>query len=517
MSHDPAYAIGIDLGTSGPRAALFADDGRQLAHAARPVTTLTLEGGGAEQDPTEVWSAVKDAISEVTRLAGVPGDRIAAVGCCGQYSSIVPVDPAGAPTANMILWMDNRGGEHNLAIYERYPDAFVMWLDRHGVPPLGSGNDSLAHILYLKHDRPAQYEAAAAFLEPMDFVNLRLTGRAAANQCTAFMSLLCDNRQLGQIDYDSDLVGMAGVDPVKLPELLPVDAVVGTVSPEVAEETGLSSTTQVFGGLNDTQAAAFATSTFEGSHGGVSIGTTSVLLAEVDFKRTDLEHEVVSMPSALPDRYMVMAENGIGGRALDFILRDIVFAHDELGDHTDDEPFRAVDAVVEGVPPGSDGVLFLPWLRGSFSPSANPLMRGGFLNLSLDTTRAHLVRAVLEGVAYNLRWLLPAVEEFVGHEFDHLVFGGGAAASDAWAQIIADVLDRPVRQLAEPELGNCRAMALLAFCRLGTLTLDDIRALSVTGAVRQPRAENRKTYDRMSEQFVVAFDQTRPIFEALNS
>lgn len=509
------YTVGIDVGTTNVKAALVAADGRTVARASCPLVTRSPAGGGTEQDPAEVWDAVRRAVSAVTPAAGAP-ERIVALLCASQYSSIVPIGPDGREVGPLLLYRDGRGGEHTLAIYGRHPDAFELWLDRHGIPPLADGMDSLAHILHVQHDRPDVYAATQSFLEPMDFVNLRLTGRVAANQCTMFMSQLCDNRDLGVTAYDDDLLTRSGVDVEKLPELLPIDGVVGTVLPDVAAELGLAPSTKVYGGINDTHAAALATGAYGDRRGGVVIGTTNVMVDAVDFKHTDAEHEVLSMPGPLPDRYVVMAENGIGGAALDHLLREVVYASDALGDHTTDDPFRALDAVVGSVPPGSGGVLFLPWLMGSLAPAANPLMRGAFLNLSLSVGRAHLVRAVVEGLSLNLRWLLPVVEDFSGRRMEEVVFGGGAAASGEWAQVMADALDRPVRPLDEPGYGGSRAAALLALHREGCLPVDELIASVAAGPVREPRAEHRGTYDRMFDAFVMSHEQTRPIYEALN-
>jgi len=171
---------------------------------------------------------------------------------------------------------------------------------------------------------------------------------------------------------------------------------------------------------------------------------------------------------------------------------------------------------VNSVPPGSDGLLFLPWLTGAQAPESDPLARGGFLNLTLPSTRAHMVRAILEGVAFNMRWVLPAVEDFAEQRFDELLFAGGGAVSDAWSQIMADVLDRPVAQLADARYVNNRATAFLAFVELGVLGLDDIGKLCRIKRRYAPRAAHRAMYDAHFSQFIAAFAQNRPIFAALN-
>src|SRR5262249_31593915 len=147
---------------------------------------------------------------------------------------------------------------------------------------------------------------------------------------------------------------------------------------------------------------------------GLSIGTTSVLVDAVDDFRVDLDHQLFSMPGPYGDRWVVCAENGLGGKVIEHVLVNVVYAMDELGDHRCDDPFAALDAVLAATEPGAQGVLFLPWLNGSLSPGGADGMRGGFVNMSLATDRRDMVRAVVEGVAHNVGWLLPHVERFTG-------------------------------------------------------------------------------------------------------
>jgi len=516
-TENAAYVLSIDLGTSGPKVALVGASGEIAASAARSVQTHLIPPDGAEQEPEEIWSAIKSAVQQVVKDAGRPADQIVGVSIASQFSSIVPVGRDGQSLMNLILWMDGRGAPHARGIYQEHPGALTKWLDVHGVFPLPSGNDSLSHMLWVKQERPAIYQQTHKFLEAMDFVTARLCGSYTANACTAFMMLLTDNRQLDAVRYDDELVAMSGLDREKLPDLVPVLSCVGTVCQDVAEELGLTPRTRVFSGVNDTQAVAVGTGTFERGRGGINIGTTSQVLAHVGFKRTDVQNQIVSSPSPIPGRYVALAENGIGAKGLDHFLRNVVFASDALADHSADDVFGRVEEIVREAPPGSGSLLFLPWLTGSQAPSSNPKVRGGFLNLSLNTTRAHMVRAILEGVAFSLRWLLPAVERFAEQEFDELHFAGGGALSDEWSQILADVMNRPVLQLEDSRHVINRAVAFLAFERLGLVELDDFPKLCRVKRSYEPRPETRGVYDRLFEQFVASFEQNRPIFEALNS
>jgi xylulokinase len=509
------HVLAIDLGTSGPKVALVGLDGSVAASRAGSIG-LTVDGDRAEHDPAEIWRAVADATRAVVADAGEAARSIAAVTCTSQYFSLVPIDRDGNALGPMLSWMDRRGARWNLDIYERHPEAFELWAEVHGMVPLPTGVDSLGHLLWFRHEQPAIYEAAHCFVEPMDFVLARLCADFAANPCTAFAQLLTDNRDPTRPRYDDRLLAMAGVDVEKLPPLVAVNARLGTLRPQVACELGLPAATPVFAGINDTQAASIATATFRDGTGAINVGTTGQVLAHVPDKRADFDNEILSMPSPVAGRHLAMAENGLGAKPLDFFLRSIVFANDVVADHGRADAFATLEDTVRSVPAGAGNLLFLPWLRGSGSPVSSTSARGGFLNVSLETTRAEMVRAVLEGCAFNLRWLLPAVERFAGSEFAVLGFSGGAAVSAEWSRIVADVMQRPVRQLADARHANNRATALLAFRELGLCDLDAVDRLCPVREVHEPRRGNAALYDHLFAQYLAIFEALRPVFSALN-
>jgi xylulokinase len=506
------HAIGIDVGTTNVKVVLVSSEGALVASAARTIATRRT-GETAEQDADALWDAVRAGITEAAAARPSAASDVVAIGCCSQYSSIVPVDADAAPVADMVLWQDKRGTDHSWELLGR-EGAFETWLERHGIPPVGNGL-SLAHILHLQNDRPDVHAKTSAYLEPMDYVNARLTGRIVANQCTMFMSQLCDNRRLGATEYDETLLGLAGVDARKLPPLDDIGTPAGTLRPALAAELGLPENVVVMAGMNDSHADVVATGALASGRAGLAIGTTSVLVDVVDRHGVDLDHEVLAMPSPF-GTYLVWAENGMAGRALEFVLDSIVHVSDELGDHTTADAFAGLDAAIERAPAGSNGLLFLPWLNGSLSPDANPAMRGAYLNLSLENHRTDLVRAVTEGIGHNLRWLVPVVEGFSGNAIDEVAFVGGAARSPAWGQILADLLDRPVLPMVDPDRAVARGVALFALECRGDLDRDDLDRLAVTARRYEPRAENRTVYDSMHKQFLASFEALRPIFEALN-
>ena len=507
-------AIGIDVGTTNLKVALVASDGTVIGAAHRPLTAER-GPGTAEQDPAAMWDRLVDAVCELTSAHAGDAADVVAIAVCSQYSSIVPVDERARPVAPMLMWQDHRGTDHSFAIMSRDAGAFETFVERHGIPPIGSGL-SLGHILHLQLDRPDVHAKTRAYLEAMDYVTARLTGRITASQHTSFMVQCCDNRTLGATDYDDDLVRLAGVDRTRLPPLVHVDDAIGTLLPDIAGALGLPATAVVYAPTNDTAAVAVAGGAFTPRRAALAIGTTSVLVDAVADFRTDLEHQILSMPGPYLDRYVVCAENGLGGKVLEHVLDRVVYADDGLGDHRVDEPFARLDAVLGATEPGAGGVMFLPWLGGSMAPLASGTIRGGFVHMSLETGRADLVRAVVEGVAHNLAWLLPHVEAFSGEPIGDIAFVGGAARSPAWCQVLADVLGRCVSPLPGPDCATARATALLALERHGVLSRRDLDgAAGATTAEFVPDPARHERYAYRQVQFEAAYAALLPISEAL--
>jgi xylulokinase len=499
-------ALGIDIGSTNVKAVLVGRGGTTLAAAHRPLA-WERRGEAAEQDADALWTAVVEALTEVAGTVG-PGAmaEVGAIGLCGQYSSIVPVDAGARPLAPMRLYLDQRGTAHCLDVLGRHEDAFVTWLERHPIPPVGGGL-ALGHLLAFQHDEPAVHERTVAYLEPVDYVTARLTGVLAATQGSAFAGQLVDNRTLGATGYDPDLVAMAGVDADRLPPLVPVGDVVGTVRAELAAAIGLGPEVPVVTGITDSCAQALATGADQPGQVGVAIGTTGVILSAVDAFGADLDHEVLAMPGVRMDRYLVSAENGIAGRAVEHVLAHLVHADDALGAHGAADPFDGFDAALAASPPGAHGVRFLPWLSGSMSPQADASMRGGFVGVSFDARRVDLVRATAEGVAHNLRWLLDPVEAFTGDAAEQVVLTGGAARSPAWSQVIADVLQRPVRTVHEPGHSGARAAAVWALGRLGGAAVDEVRL----DRAHEPDPATAEVHARAQAQFTATFEALRPL------
>jgi len=527
MSEDQGsrkYVLVIDLGTGGPKVGLVDQQGQVASSAFAPVQVFFFPGGGAEHDPAEWWSTITACGKKVIKASGVSPETIIAIAVTSFWGVTLPVDENGEPLMKAMSWMDGRGAPYNRAIIKGFPNiqgyklsTMLKYIDLHGFPPTLKGVDALGHMLFIKHERPEIYRRTYKFFEPMDYINMRLTGKFAATQNTVVPMLMVDNRRLDRQDYDPWLLKMGGIDREKLPDLLPIDGILGTITSSIAGELGLSPNTVVVCGVNDNCTSAVGAGAIADSDAAAVMGTSGHLAAHVSFKKTDLFSTMATMPSGIKGRYLFWGDLLNTGKVLEFYLKNLVYAQDgfETGEIPDNIYERA-SQVAASVPPGSGGVIFLPWFNGIFAPGEDPDMRGGFLNLSPKTSRAHLTRAVFEGIAMNWRWLRGPAEKLIGKPFEYWRLTGGGALSDLWSQIMADVVGLPMHRQADPRNNNVIGMGLLAFNRLGLVNLEDIPNMIKFDRVFEPDPKNRPIYDRMFAQFISSKNKIRPVFHALN-
>ena len=503
--------LAVDLGTGGPKVAVVSESGRIVAHATGAVPLHLLDGGGAEQDPDDWWSAIGTAARRALAEAG-PVDLIG-VGCTAQWSGTVAVDGDGRALMRAVIWMDSRGnaeirrvagGSVNVLGYD--PRKLMRWVQVTGGAPGLSGKDPVAHILFIRQAFPDVYARTATFLEPVDYLNLRLTGRVSASYDSIAAHWVTDNREIDAVHYDEKLLEWTGLDRGRLPDLVPPGSLIGEVTAAAATDLGIPAGLPVVTGSGDVHSAVFGSGAVADYAAHLYIGTSSWISGHVPFKKTAPSSNVASIPAALAGRYLIADEHETAGACLTFLRDNLGFAPD----------VATMNTMAERVPAGSGRVLFTPWLNGERSPVDDHTVRGGFHNLSLTTTRDQMVRAVFEGVALNSRWLLEAVEKFAGRRLDPLAFVGGGANSDLWSQIHADVLGREVRQVAQPVLANVRGAGLLTLLALGRITVDDVPAMVEVARTFRPDPAVAGEYDLLFGEFVSLYKQTKGIFRRLN-
>lgn len=515
------FVLAVDLGTGGPKVGFVALDGQLVWSNHVPVSTSYGDGGAATQDAGLWWAIIRDATRRGLAESGVTGAQVAGVAVTGQWASTVPVDSDGRPVGSCVMWMDTRGAPYSRKVIGGRllgyrGRALASWLRRNGGIPARAGDDPVGHMLHLQHDQPAVAAAARWFLEPVDYLSMCFTGRAVASRASMLAAWLTDNRDLTVLDYDDTLVRLAGVDRSKLPPLVPTGSIIAPVKSSVAAELGISLDAQVVTGTPDLHSAAVGAGAVREGELHMTISTTSWISCPLSIKKTDVLHQMTAAPGIDPSNYLLVNNQDTAGRSLQW-LRNNVFGA------ADSQPAASYDtltALAATAPAGSNGVIFTPWLKGERSPVDDRYARGGFHNLSLSTTRADMVRAVLEGVAYNSRWLLGYVDKFakfVSSSAAPIRIIGGGARSDLWCQIMADVCGRTCERVADPLNAQLRGAALFAGLGMGELDRAELRELVPVDRVFRPTAEHRAVYDRLFAEFPRLYQAQKGMFARLNA
>ena len=538
-TREKKFILAIDHGTGGPKSAIVSTHGEVLEWAFQEVPLHLLKGGGAEQDPDDWWNAILKTSKKVIDSGCVPVEDIVGICNTSQWNGTVALDKDGNHLMNAIIWMDSRGAPYIEKLHKSLIQVsgyslikVLKWLKRTGGAPTLSGKDTSAHILWLKNERPDIYNKTYMFLEPQDYINLKFTGRFAASYASIHMHWITDVRDIHNIKYSKKLLKMLKFDLNKFPsDLKWSHDILGPITKEVADTTGLNKDTKVIMGAPDLHSATIGSGAVRDYEGHIYIGTSDWLTYHVPYKKTDISHSIASIPAAIPGKYFLGASQETAGGTLTFLRDKILYHKDELlvADAVPDV-YKVFDKIVEKTPAGSNNLIFTPWLYGERAPVEDNTIRGGLYNLSLDTTREHIIRAIFEGVAYNVRWLLIYAEEFIKKWVKKQRSGmkkgdpilpelniiGGGAQSNIWCQIIADVLNRKIKQVKDPIQANARGAAYIASVGLGYIDWNDIPKYTQISNVFTPNPNNKDTYDKLFKEYLNIYKIMRKTYKRLN-
>jgi xylulokinase len=519
-----AYILAVDLGTSGCKTALVSVEGEVVGWEFDSVPMHVFANGGAEQDPDAWWATFLSTTKRLIARRIVGAEEIVAIACSTQGECTVPVNEDGEALMHAVSWMDTRGRAWLPKITGGFPriagyNAFrlLRWIRLTGGAPSLTGKDPAGHMQLIKYAYPEIYENTHKFLNALDFMNLRLTGRFVATADSILTSWVTDNRDPDAIRYSDTLIAGAGIDRDKLPDIVPCAEVIGTLQTDVAQELGLSPKTSVVAGAIDTTAAAIGSGAVGDYALHACIGTSSWVAAHVPFKKTDLATSLASVPCAVPGRYLLTALQATAGGNLSYLRDNILYPDDELETGAcPDDAYERMNQMVEQAPPGSNGVTYAPWIFGERAPVEDPTVRASLFNLSLENSRADVVRAVYEGVALNTRWLMEPVNRFLGQDGAAINLVGGGSLSKSWCQIFADVLGIPVRQVDDGIQANVCGAAFIASAALGHIGFGDISARVSIAEEFEPNPALAGLYGDRYETLIGYYRKNAPMYKRLN-
>ncbi|MCX6029836.1 MAG: xylulokinase [Chloroflexi bacterium] len=419
-----------DLGTTGNKATLFdAATGAAVAAVFEPYTTAYPHAQWAEQDPADWCRAVYDGTRRLLEQAAIPPGDIAVVSFSGMMNGALAVDAEGAALRSAILWADQRATVEATFLAERYGMARVYQVTGNRATP----SCSAAKILWIQRHQPEIYRRTHLFLQAKDYAAFLLSGVFATDYSDASNTNLFD---LERRVWAADLAEAAGLDIAKLPPIYPSTTVIGRVTPQAAALTGLLAGTPVVIGGGDGACATVGAGSVRPGDAYTYIGSSSWMAVTADRPLYDPQMRTFNLAHLDPRLTFPLGSMQSAGGAFDWLERLL------RGDG-DARLYDELSAAAAAVPPGADGLLFLPYLLGERSPYWNPQARGAFVGLTMAHGRPEMARAVLEGVAFNLRLILDALQAQAAGITAMRLIGGGAQGA-LWRQILADVFGLPI-------------------------------------------------------------------------
>ena len=449
-----SYMMGIDVGTSGTRAVIVRPDGHVVGAATGDHEPMRMEKPGwAEQAPENWWQATIVAVRAALAEAGLKGSDITAIGMSGQMHGVVLLDKDCAVLRPSLIWCDQRSQAQCDWITSRVGAERLIQLVSN--PALTGW--SAPKLLWIRDHEPKVYERAAHCLLPKDFVRFRLTGEFASEVSDASGTLLFD---VTHRRWSAEMLSALEIDPKLFPRVYESPEITGEIKPEVAKLTGLKAGTPVVGGGGDQAASAIGNGIVEPGLTSATLGTSGVIFAYTEAPKLDPRGRIHTFCHAVPGKWHVMGVTQGAGLSLRWFRENFGASEAGCARQIGLDPYDLIIKEAETVPPGSLGLLWLPYLMGERTPVLDAQARGMWFGLTASHTRAHVIRSILEGVAFSLRDSVEIFKE-LGIPVEQIRASGGGSRSPAWRQIQADIFGKELVTLRTSE-GSAFGAALLA-------------------------------------------------------
>jgi gluconokinase len=500
------FMIGVDIGTTSTKAVLFTEAGQVVGKALVTYPLYTPDVATAEQDPEEIFAAVVKTVRRVVDLHQVQPAHLLGVAFSAAMHSLILVDATGQAITRSITWADNRSASWEKRI-ERHHNGHAIYR-RTGTPihPMSP----LVKLTWLCHEHPELMQQAARFISIKEYVFYRLIGRYVVDHSIATaMGLL----NLESLDWDPEALTVAGIKATDLSELVPTTTVFRELKPAMAKAMGLTVDTPLIIGASDGVLSNLGVGAIAPGLVAVTVGTSGAVRAVVDRPMTDPQERLFCYP--LTEHHWVIggAVNN-GGIALRWVRDQLADAEVATAKRLGQDVYGLLTSMAGAVPPGSEGLLFHPYLMGERSPLWDASARASFFGLSLKHTKSHLVRAVLEGIVYNLYLVLKALEDFAGPA-KRIQATGGFAESAMWRQMMADIFNREVT-IPEHYESSCLGAAVLGLYGLGRVTSLDVVGTMIGETHRHlPNPSHSAIYQKVLPLFEHLVDVFEPEYGAI--
>lgn len=503
----PKYIIAHDVGTSNNKAALVDVEGVVHGRSISPYDIKYPRPGWAEQDPEDWWKAMALSTKKLMSESGVSPSDVLCVVNATQMIGIVPMDATGTALRPGIIWLDNRAPEEARWVMNKFlgPAVFSAIAGT-----TMTGKDGIPKLIWLKKNEPDVYKRMKCFLDVSGYLNYRCTGQMFMSWSNASAFGL----DLKKKTWMESIFKYVGFDNTKLAPLCRSTDKIGGLTAEAASLMGLLEGTPVMGGTGDIQAAAVGSGAVGEGEGHISMGT-SAWVGVVTARTPTGKSGVVSTQSADPGKALLLGEMELAGGCLKWLGAEM--CRMEKADSRVTNIFGFMDGMVEKVPAGSDYLIFMPWMYGERAPVSDAFVRSGFVNLTPEHTREHLLRAVYEGVAYNLRWIIEVVEKQFKFPLPTLRIIGGGAMGHPWMQILADVTGKRIETVRNPQEAGAVGAAMTAAVGLGIYKdFESLKQVVSCDHAFERQPANREVYDFLYPMYKELYSDLKGFYTRIN-
>ena len=527
------YVIAYDIGTTGVKTCLFevGDTLRLLAGEYEGYGLYILPGGGVEQDADEWWAAMAKSTRRLLEKTGTDPKSIAGISFCSQMQGLVLVDEAGCALRRPMSYMDQRGSRefaacqtHGLTISGVNALMLLRSLRRTRAAST-SVKDPLWKYKWVQQNEPEVYAKIHKWLDVKEYLIGRCTGQFVMTRDSAYSTFLYDSRP-DKGCWSRALCRMYGVEFDHLPRIIECTDVAGTLTARAAQDLGLAEGCPVYGGGGDATLIGVGAGCTEVGQTHIYSGTSGWVSTVIGRQKVDIVSMIAGIVGAQAGKYNYFAEMETAGKCFEWVKEHLVL--DEIGIYLQktnvaesqesvyESLYDYMTDTIEAIPPGAGGVIFTPWLHGNRCPFEDPKAAGMFFNLRLDTGKTEMLRAVLEGICYHLRWMLECQDKKVKIA-STLRFVGGGALSRVTCQILADVTGRTVETVADTkDVGAVGAAMLVAVGSGQIADLTQAAGLIRPAARYTPDPANQALYDRNYKVFKNLYAANKKNFAALN-
>jgi len=506
------YILAHDLGTTGNKATLYTPEGELVASCFYPYETHYLSATWVEQNPEDWWRAVCLSTAKLLADSKTSPEVIKVVSFSGQMMGALPVDRRGTPLRPAIIWADQRGVKQAELLKEKVGMERVYKITGHRASP----SYSAAKIMWVRDEEPELFKKAHKFLQAKDYIAFKLTGRFVTDYSDASGTNLLDLRKK---EWSGEILEGVGLPEEVLPELHPSTDVIGEVTPEAAEECGLKPGTPVVIGGGDGSCAAVGAGVVREGAAYNYLGSSSWVALATQEPIYDPKLRTFNWVHLDPDLYSPCGTMQSAGGSLQWARDELCTSEREAAETLGLDPYELINLEIAKSPEGAKCLLFLPYLLGERSPHWNPNARGVFLGLTRNHTKKDMLRAVLEGVCFNLRIIIEAFEE-QGATIEAVRVIGGGAKGWIWRKIMANIYGKPILLTAYPLEATSLGAAIAGGVGVGLFQDFSVTEQLVKITARQePDLDGEKAsrYERLFEIFKEAYEQLLPIFEKLSA